>query len=51
MTGRQIPTAVQQVDAAKIGAEGVCIRDLCYGREVRDTGFCAPCLDYLKGNR
>ena len=47
--GRQVPTAVQAVEAGSLPPAGVCVRDMCYGAEVRGSGFCAPCLDYLKG--
>ena len=46
--GRQVPTAIDAVQAGKLPPPGVCVRDMCYGAEVRDSGFCEPCLVYLR---
>ena len=46
--GRQVPTAIDAVQAGKIDPPGVCVRDMCYGREVRDSGFCEDCLTFLR---
>lgn len=45
----QVPTAKQAVEAGTVGAAGVCVRQLCVGVEVRESGFCQDCLDYLRG--